>query len=278
MNLSVGGTHLLDYWAVIRHRRWVLVLTVLTFAVVSLIGTFTATPQYRATTTLHIERKNPDIFTFQDLGQSDVTWTSYTDFYQTQYKILSSPAVARRAAERLAWTSQPEFTAPASPGLVARLKSLIPRVAPIVVQDPLERAAAEILASLEVAPERNSQLVHVSWVSADPEWAGQVANAITAAYIQYNIASQFDTTDQAQEFLVDQIGHLRSEIATLEAERQTYGENKRILSVDDSNNITLTAVRETAERRTAAQTRRAEAEAVLLGAGQTGPHGPGRRC
>ena len=68
MSFSVGSTHLLDYWTVIVHRRWVLLLTVLTFVVIAVIGTFTATPQYRATTTLHIERKNPDIFTFQDLG------------------------------------------------------------------------------------------------------------------------------------------------------------------------------------------------------------------
>lgn len=263
--------HLLDYWAVIVHRRWVLGLTVLTFAVVAVIGTFTVEPRYRATTTLHIERNSPDIFTFQGLGQSDASWTSYTDFYQTQYKILSSPVVSRRAAERLAWTSRPAFTEPAKPGVIARLKSLIPRVAPVVEQDPLERATAEILAGLEVVPERNSQLVHVSWVSEDPEWARQVANALAAGYIEYNIEAQFATTDEAQEFLVKQIAKLKPEIAKIETELQAYGERKRILSLDDSNNITLAAVKETAERRTAAQTRLAKTEAVLGAIKQSEP-------
>ena len=76
MELSVGNKHLLDYWAILVQRRWTLLLTVLTFTVISLISTFTAVPLYRASTTLHIERQSPDIFTFQDLGQSDISWTS----------------------------------------------------------------------------------------------------------------------------------------------------------------------------------------------------------
>ena len=267
----IGRTHLMDYWAVVLHRRWVLLLTVLTFTVVAVIAMFTAEPQYRATTTLHIEHQSPDIFTFRDLGQSERSWTAYADFYQTQYNILASPAVARRAADRLAWTSQPAFTDPAKPGLITRLKRLIPRVAPVVQQEPLERATAEILAGLEVSPERNSQLVHVSWVSADPEWAGRVANAMAAAYIAYNIQSQYATTHEAQEFLVDQIAGLKAEISTIETSIQEYGENKRILSLDDSNNITLEAVKDTSKRRTAAQTRRAEAEAVLRSVQESEP-------
>lgn len=273
MELPLSNTHLLDYWAILVHRRWVLVLTLLTFVVVALIATFTTEPLYRATTTLHIERKSPDIFTFQDLGQSEVSWTAYADFYQTQYKILSSPAVARRAAERLEWASQPAFTTTAEPGLLARIKQLIPRSAPKVKVDvdPLDAAAAQILAGTEVQPERNSQLVHVSWVSGDPMLARDVANALAAAYIGYNIQAQYATTDQAQEFLVDQIAKLKGETASIESELQSYGEKNRILSLDDSNNITLAAVMDTAQKRTVAQTRLTQAEASLSAVQQTDP-------
>ena len=96
MGPGFSSSPLRDYWAVLVSRRWVLLLIVATFMIVALIGTFEAVPQYRATTTLHIERHSPDIFTFQGLGQSEMSWTSYTDFYQTQYSILSSLAVARR--------------------------------------------------------------------------------------------------------------------------------------------------------------------------------------
>ena len=262
MGPGFSSSPLRDYWAVLVSRRWVLFLIVATHMIVALIGTFVAVPQYRATTTLHIERHSPDIFTFQDLGQSEMSWTSYADFYQTQYKILSSPAVARRAAERLEWTSRPTFHETSKPGILAQLKGLIPRSTSEVEVDPLDVATAQVLDGLEVVPERNSQLVQVSWVSDDPEWARDVANAVAAAYIEYNIESQFSTTDQAQEFLVDQISKLKREIATIDADLQEYGEQNRILSLDDSNNITLTAVKDTARRRTAAQTRLAEAEAT----------------
>lgn len=271
MNRPVGDVPLLDLWAVLVHRRWVILLTLLTFAVVSLIGSLTVEPRYRASTTLHIERKSPDIFTFRDLGQSDHSWSAYADFYQTQYNILSSPVVARRAAERLEWTSRPAFLEPRKPGLLARLKSLIPRSAAAVEIDPLEVATAQILAGMEIRPEGRTQLVHVSWTSADPVLARDVANAVAAAYIGYNIESQFATTDQAQEFLLDQIAKLKRETATIEAELQRYGERKRILSLDDSDNITLAAVRDTARRRTTAQARLAEAEATWRAVRQTEP-------
>ncbi len=271
MNGSMGEVNLRDTWAVLVHRRWVLLLTLLTFGVVSLIGSFTATSRYRATTTLHIERHSPDIFTFRDLGQSEMSWTTYQDFYQTQYNILASPTVARRAAERLEWTSRPAFVEPGKPGLLARLKSLIPRSGEAIEVDPLDVATSQILAGLEIRPESRSQLVHVSWISAEPALAREVANAMAAAYIAYNIESQFRTTDQAQEFLVDQIAKLKAEIATIASELQDYGEQKHILSLDDSNNITLAAVKDTARRRTVAQTRLADAEATWRAVQNTGP-------
>jgi capsular exopolysaccharide synthesis family protein len=262
---------LLEYWAIIVHRRWVIVLTVVTFLVIGLVGTYTTQPKYRATTTLHIERKNPDIFTFQDLGQSEVSWTAYADFYQTQYNIMSSPTVARRAAQRLEWTSKPAFVEKSKPGLFARLRSLIPRSSPTVAVDPLEAATGQILAGMEVRPESRSQLVHLSWVSTDPLLARDVTNAMAAAYISYNIESQFATTDQAQDFLVDQIARLKIETAAIESELQDYGEAKRILSLDDSNNVTLSAVNDIARRRTAAQTNLAETEANWRAMRQTEP-------
>lgn len=271
MTFSLSETPLLENWAVIVQRRWVIILTLVTFAVIALVGSFTSEPRYRATTTLHIERQSPDIFTFKDLGQSEVSWGARSDFYQTQYNILASPAVARRAAVRLEWTNQPTFLEGRKPGLVARLKGLIPRFGKRTAADPLDVATAQILGGMEVRPESRSQLVHVSWVSGDAELARDVANALADAYIAYNIESQFATTDQAQEFLVDQIAKLKQETAAVEAELQKYGEHKRILSLSDSNNTTLSAVRDTAGRLTGAKIRLAEAEATWRAVQETEP-------
>ena len=79
------------------------------------------------------------------------------------------------------------------------------------------------------------------------------------------------TTDQAREFLVEQIGNLKGEISDFEKRLQEYGEEKRIFSVDDSNNLTLQALQGIAEKRTAAQTEVARAEATYRAVTEADP-------
>ena len=104
-----GGSNLLTYWTVLRRRRFVVYLSIGAVALVALLGSLLAVPEYRATTTLQIERQSPDVLSFKDLARTDYSWAAYTDFYQTQYKILSSEAIARKTVERLGLTAHPAF-------------------------------------------------------------------------------------------------------------------------------------------------------------------------
>jgi len=263
METADNGVHLLDYWAILVRRRWVVVLSISVFVLVALLGSFLVTPLYRASASVHVERLNPQIFEFRDPSSVDYSWAAYSDFYQTQYKILASDAVAVRAVQRLGLTSHPLFDGdPAAPGLFARLRSLLPSRRAKVQRDPLYRAAARIQGSLEITPLRNTQLIRVSWISPDPELAAQVANAVVDAYVQFNLESKFTTSDQATEFLVEQTGQLKREITAIERRLQEYGEAKGIVSIDESSNITLRALADVAQRRTEAQTRLAAAEAT----------------
>jgi capsular exopolysaccharide synthesis family protein len=261
---AVESIDLLSYWQVLMRRRWVVYLAVVSLGLAALVGSFLTTPLYRATTTLQIERLNPEILNFQDVARPDYAWAAYNDFYQTQYKIIASSPVARAAAERLNLSAHPDFAVEErQPGLLARVKAMLPRKRrESVKQDPLDLAAAQIVGSLEVSPVRNSHLVRISWVHAQPELAADVANGVADAYIQFNIESRYSTTDQAREFLVDQIGTLKREIAAIEDRLQEYGEAKKIFSVDDSNNLTLQALQEISEQRTVARTTVARSEAA----------------
>ena len=270
---AAGGKHLLEYWEVLRRRRWVVYLCVGTAVVVALVASFLATPQYRATATLQIERQNPDILTFKDVAAVDYAWSAYTDFYQTQYKILASDAVARRAVERLGLLHHPLFAPEdsARPGLGARMRRLLPGSSGESRPDPMDAAAARLGATLEIAPIRNSRLVTVSWVSPDPALAATVANGVVDAFIQFHIQSKYTTSDQASEFLINQTGALKQEIVSLEERLQAYGEAKGIVSIDDSNNITMQALSDAATRRAGARAELARAEAAWRAAAASPP-------
>jgi len=267
MSDTSRARHLLDYWAIVKRRRGIIALCVATVTVATLIGSFLATPLYRSTVTLQIERQKPDILNVRDVASMDYSWAAYADFYQTQYKILSSEAIARKTVERLGLTAHPAFAVgTAKPSLYARLRALLPGSSARGERDPVDIAAALVLGHLEIAPIRNSHLVQVSWVADDPVLASDVANAIVNAYIGFNIESAHTTSDQASEFLVGQVASLKREISQLEEQLQGYGESKRIVSVNDESNITLKALSDIASKRTQAQTVLAEKEAAYRSA------------
>ena len=256
--------HLLDYWAVFRRRRWVLLFAVSTATTLALVGSILSTRLYRATATLQIERLNPDILSIKDLARVDYNWAAYADYYQTQYKILASEAVARGAVEALNLTAHPLF-APQQPAgsLLQKVRSLLPggavRSRPA---DPALAAARAVLARLQVTPIRGSQLVQVSWVASDPELAAQVANALAEAYIEFNMGLQYESSGDASGFLEQQIADLKRGLNQLETTLQDYGESKNIVSIDDANNVTMRALADIAQRRTECQTALARAEAT----------------
>jgi len=264
MNNARGAAQLLDYWSILVRRRWVVYLAAIAVTGLALIGSFLMTPLYRSTVTLQIDRQNPDILTFRDLSKIDYSWVAYSDFFQTQYRIMSSLPVARIAAERMGLDAHPMFESSGSKrGLLSRLRALIPSSGTEVVVDPLDLAASQLLASISVAPIPNSNLVTLSLVGPDPNLAAQAANELASAYIGYSLQSRFSTSEQADDFLINQIAKLKSEIGETEEKLLTYGEAKRIVSIDEASNITLQGLKDIAMRSTLAQTGLAQAEARL---------------
>ena len=135
--------NLLDYWRIVVRRRWTVYLTVAASFLVALIGSVASTPLFRGTTTVQIERRTPDILTFKDLSQFDHAWPAYTDFYQTQYRIIGSEPVARRAAEMLGLGSHPRYhDSKQGSDFVSWIRSLLPRKTSSPSPDPLDRATA----------------------------------------------------------------------------------------------------------------------------------------
>jgi len=263
MDATPQARGLLDYWEVLKRRRGIIYLCLATVVLATLIGSFLITPLYRSTVTAQIERQNPDILNVRDLASADYSFASYADFYQTQYKILASDAVARKTVERLGLVSHPRFAAgDAAPSLYGRLRALLPGTIAKIPTDPVDVAATRLLAGLEISPVRNSHLVRVSWVSPDPMLSAEIANSVLDSYIGFSLEAGYKTSDQASEFLVDQVAGLKREISELEAKLQGYGESKRIVSADDEGNITMKALSDIAAKRTQARTVLAAKEAT----------------
>lgn len=227
----------LEYLRVLLHRRFVVLGCLGVVVATAMLATLFTVPEYQATTTVQIDRQNPEILTFKDVMGVDPSYSAYQDFYQTQYKILQSKSVLRLAAERLDLPNLPEF-AGRRPSPLSRLVewgfSLLPASgsAPEEEDDPLDPAVGFLQAGLEVRPVRNSQLVQISFTDRSPDLSRRIADAVAEAYLEFTYQARYGTTTMAREFLTKEVLRVQGEIASLEQQLQAYGAEKEILSMD----------------------------------------------
>lgn len=272
--------HLTDYLRVIYKRRWVAIPTFLIVLVVGVINTYRETPLYEARAQILIEKDANRIGGLNDLFATQDGW--YNDeFYQTQYRILQSRSLARRAvvamnlAEHPAYKRQagarPRFSlmGTAIRGAVAVKHAIFgkpepqPREARGAEESDVEAALVDtFLGALTVQPVRNSRLVDLRFVSTEPELAADMANALAAAYIQQNTEFRFNTSKEAAEWLEGQLGEQRKKVEESEAALQRYRETHDAVAVEDRQNIVVQRLAELNAAVTKAKTTRIEKEAL----------------
>ncbi len=98
------------YLRILRKYKWP--ITLFTAAVTALAGyyAFTATPIYKATSTLLIEQQRANVPTIEELYGVD---TQNTDYYQTQFELLKSRTLAEKVVDSLNLWGNPELSAAA---------------------------------------------------------------------------------------------------------------------------------------------------------------------
>ena len=227
--------HLRDYWNVlVKHRRLVGLLFLIVFGISAYVN-FSATPLYTASAMLQIEPHNPAITGLAEILSSRTEGSAQYDYYQTQFVLLRSRALAARVITSLQLASDPAFrtqtvsdavlvrvmswifiplqplinygsrlfssSTPAKPGSVQRSKATAPDVAPFLV--------GRYLRYLKVTPVKNTRLVDITFSTPDPRLSQKLADAHAAGFIRMNIDNRAALTDEAREFLDKKNAELR---------------------------------------------------------------------
>jgi succinoglycan biosynthesis transport protein ExoP len=215
-----AGINLQDYLAIILKRKWTIISFALVVVATVTIGSFLTKPTYTAKGTLLVE-KEPNILSFQDIFQIE---TFNDDYVQTQYKLLQSRALANDTIDRLKLYENEKFI-----GKIEN-KAGIPDKSDTQFR---ERIIDNFLGRLSIKPITQTRLVEVYFKARDPEFAADVLNALFYSFIDMNIQKKFLATEQANEFLSDQIASLRAEIEEKEKKLGEYGAEKNIITLSD---------------------------------------------
>ncbi len=95
------------YLRILRKHKWLIVLFSSAVTALAAYYAFTATPIYRASSTLLIEQQKANMVSIEELYGVD---TENADYYETQYQLLRSRGLAQRIVERLNLWEHPELS------------------------------------------------------------------------------------------------------------------------------------------------------------------------
>ena len=250
--------HIREYLKVLRKRR---ALAARFFAVIFglvLVWTFIQTPQYRGTTKVIIEKIESTNLTDRPREER----ADY-EFYQTQFQLLKSDAVAVRVVEMLQLDENFDAVAPY---LGARAKFRVPinlwisdlkkkvlislkpsaQSAETSALDgvagketaanvsPLRENIASMLSKgLTVQPISNSHITDISFLSSNPEFSALVANTYAAAYLDETLNMKMEATRRNLGWMTNKANTEREKLEKREAELQAYMKENDLVALED---------------------------------------------
>lgn len=92
---------------ILRKHKWPIVLFTAAVTALAAYYAFTATPIYRASSTLLIEQQKANVVSIEELYGVD---SENADYYETQFQLLRSRGLAQRVVERLNLWEHPELS------------------------------------------------------------------------------------------------------------------------------------------------------------------------
>jgi polysaccharide biosynthesis transport protein len=195
------------YWRVLVRRRWTVAGVFAAAVLATLVATVRQTPIYAATASIIIDLSAPKVLNNKDVQEVVETGTSgywsSKEYFETQYKVLTSRAVAQRVIEKLQLAKDLRFLG------LDHLKDEAKIAEELALLDP----AGELQDRLSVIPVKDSRVVRIQLEDRDPKWAATLANAVADAYIAESLSVRSTTTQSASDWLEQQLADLETKLA-----------------------------------------------------------------
>lgn len=241
-------------------KHWALVVaSTVFFAGAGLLYSKSSTKIYQASSLLQI-----DPHAIEPLGQKpddvmDMGAGSYwdtRDYYETQYKVISSNHVLGAVVRKLALTHDKTFMGK---------------------NKPTEEEAINLLHSkVTVDPVRNSRLVYIRVDDPDPKRAQRICDAIANTYKDQNLETAQTATSDAVVWLNGQIDHVKNDLESDENSLYEFKQRNNLpsTSINEASNMLRVEMQELDTSLTHTKTKRAEIAAREAELAKVNPDNP----
>lgn len=220
-----------EYLSIANRRKWLIGGTVIACVLLGLLITLFTTPLYSASATLEIQREAPS-FAEVKQGGNQAQSAIDNEFYQTQYGLLKSRALAERVVRSLRLSDDPtffkQFGVTPPDGWFADGRAVQTSAA----RDARTRSAGGIVLNrIKVDPERLSRLIDISFTSPDPALSKRVIDDWSVNFIQTTLERRYAATTYARQFLEDRLAQLRVRIDQSERALVAYASRENIVNI-----------------------------------------------
>jgi polysaccharide biosynthesis transport protein len=229
--------HLLDYWEIILKRRWLVLTCALVVFTTVAIGTLKEQPVYEGRVLLEIDPEPPSIVNFKEVvsvGQG----SDFESYQDTQFKIIQSRTLAEKVVKDLKLYENPEFIR--GRYLLGLIEGAVPQLPRNIEQGPpdpsspiFRNAVGYLKSGVGVEPVRRSNLVEITFDSANPRIAAQVANKLADDYIIHNLDLKYEDTTKASAWLKDRLGDMKIKVEKADDALAAYARLNGIVFISD---------------------------------------------
>ena len=241
--------------ALIARKRWILGPSLGALAL-SLAYVEIVTPKYTGVAKVLIENQE-GYFTKPDKASGEAPPPLDAEAIASQVETLTTPDVARKLADRLKLSAQPEFN-PAIGGLSSIVAGLFGSSDPAKADGAMVDA---VLSRLTVFAQSKSRVMQVEFVSKDPQLAARGANAVAEIFLENSQAAKQETAKAASEWLAKKIETLRTKVIDAGAKVEAFRTQAGLLQGATESTVSGQQLTELNTRLAEARASQAEANA-----------------
>ena len=278
--------HLRDYLRIVNKRKGTILTFFMLTLLVVIIATFTATPMYRASTKVMIEKNTAGGLT------NSYAYTPYDpEFLETQFQLIKSAAVVEKVVKSLdaekmhafffaekeekksylsaakAWCKEQIASLKEMAGIEKFFSSqdISEKKIPLEMKIPPTKARLlenVIKSGISAEPVANSRIVEISFLSDNPAVATKVVNSVAQAYIDELLDMQMEISGYSIGWMEKKAEIQRENLEESEEAMQDYKRKHDIVTIEDRLTVLPERLSDLSKNLTKAETRRKELSAV----------------
>lgn len=192
----------------------------------AVVATLLDTPRYTSNATIQINDASNRV-----IGEGDDQTAAASNLYdtdrflKTQTDVLKSRGLAIRVAQKLKLFGNADFYRGMEAGVPGKGAS----------EESIRNLTLGLIrGNLTVTLPRDSRIVTISFNSADPKIAMDVANAFAGEFIQANLQRRYDSTAYARDFVGAQLADAKLKLETSELALNDYARTAGIIRTRDA--------------------------------------------